>query len=183
MATETGDDARKRPSPPSGDGNRRPAKRKKTEETDGDTGTGEHDAARPAHGGRRDVSASPVRLEVLGQYYPRVETLRAYLLTRLPASSRIRRKKLAAVGKAADPSAVEQLLGSVLDTALVAFGVQQDGHGADDLQALDADGRQQLRESFSQTRCADESYVSVSHAAGGACSPQAEVRPHHFQNR
>lgn len=127
---------------------------------------------------------SAVKQDLLARYYPRVETLRAYLLTRLPASSRIRRKRLAAVGATAEPSAVEQLLSRLLDMTLVACGVSSsgDGNGDDDgdppdgLPSLEERGdRERLRETFSQTKRADESYVTVSNAAEGAFSPQAEV--------
>lgn len=110
--------------------------------------------------------APTVQQGLLARYFPRVATLRAYLLTRLPASSRLRRKKLASVGQAADASAVEQLLSHVLDTTLVACA---DTAGADH-------DRAQLHATFSQSRRADESYVTVSGAAEGVFSPQAEVR-------
>ena len=112
-----------------------------------------------------------VKQDLLERCFPWVETLRAYLLTRLPSSSRLRRKKLVSVGKNPEANAVEQLLSHVLDTTLVACAENgQDNDGP----VIDHD-RETLRQTFSQTKQADESYVTVSSAAEGVFSPQAEV--------
>ncbi|CAK7222169.1 Telomerase reverse transcriptase [Sporothrix eucalyptigena] len=111
-----------------------------------------------------------VKNDLLARYFTRVETLRAYLLTRLPSSSRLRRKKLLSVGKSSEASAVEQLLSHVLDTTLVACA----DNGPKEYSDLDQN-REQLRETFSQTKRADESYVTVSSAAEGVFSHQAEI--------
>ncbi|OAA61230.1 telomerase reverse [Niveomyces insectorum RCEF 264] len=134
-----------------------------------------------------------VQHALLAQYYPRVETLRAYLLTRLPASSRIRRKKLRLVGKTPDPRPVERLLSRLLDTALIACPHDANGGGGGGggsggggssagpntnsavQQPADDDDRPQLRTIFLQTRQADESYVTVSNASEGVHSPQSEI--------
>ena len=50
--------------------------------------------------------AAAVKHALLAQYYPVILTLRQYVLESLPASSKIRRKKISAVGKA-DQAAVE----------------------------------------------------------------------------
>lgn len=120
---------------------------------------------------RRDQA---VKQDLLARYFARVETLRAYLLTRLPATSRLRRKKLSAVGKKIHATAVEKLLSHVLDTTLVACAGDSNGV-LDNGPASDDGDRAHLRETFSQTKRADESYVTVSNAAEGAFSPQSEV--------
>lgn len=64
---------------------------------------------------------------LLAQYYPAVLTLRQYLLDNLPASSRLRRRKIAAVGS--DPSTdqrpdgIAAQLATLLDTTLVGLHV------------------------------------------------------------
>lgn len=75
------------------------------------------------------------------------------------------------VGKRPDATAVEQLLSHVLDTTLVAYA----GDGHDSYLPASDHERESLHQSFSQTKRLDESYVTVSSAAEGAFSPQAEV--------
>ncbi|CAK7219207.1 Telomerase reverse transcriptase [Sporothrix curviconia] len=120
------------------------------------------------------IRAPAVKQDLLARYFPRVETLRAYLLTRLPSSSRLRRKKLASVGKKPEASAVELLLSHVLDTTLVACASSSSGQHADQPATELGRERESLRQTFSQTKRADESYVTVSSAAEGVFSPQAE---------
>ncbi|KAF3481825.1 telomerase reverse transcriptase [Arthroderma uncinatum] len=61
------------------------------------------DAEERAGAGRgRDENKRPVQQDVLAAYYPRLLSLRTYLLELLPASSRSRRRKVALVGKTDD---------------------------------------------------------------------------------
>ncbi|CAK7223034.1 Telomerase reverse transcriptase [Sporothrix bragantina] len=119
--------------------------------------------------------APAVKRDLLARYYPTVDTLRDYLLARLPSSSRLRRKKLLSVGKSPEASAVEQLLSHMLDTALVTYASSGSEQSKDQPAADYYRERQSLRQTFSQTKRADESYVTVSSAAEGVFSPQAEV--------
>lgn len=52
---------------------------------------------RPKLSKKSDTSESAVRHAVLSCYYPQVYTLREYLLSKLPASSKTRRKKINSV--------------------------------------------------------------------------------------
>ncbi|CAK7270640.1 Telomerase reverse transcriptase [Sporothrix epigloea] len=112
-----------------------------------------------------------IQRDLLARFFPRVETLRDYLLTQLPSSSRLRRKKLSSVGRGADATAIEQLLGHVLDTTLVACA----GGGQDSCLLASDQDRERMHQTFSQTKRADESYVTVSNAAEGTFCPQAEI--------
>jgi len=66
-----------------------------------------------------------IKHALLAQYYPQVFTLREYLLRRLPNTSKIRRKKIASVGR--NPSAehreLEEELARFLDQTLVGESV------------------------------------------------------------
>ncbi|ERS98417.1 hypothetical protein HMPREF1624_05201 [Sporothrix schenckii ATCC 58251] len=125
-----------------------------------------------AHAPGRDRS---VKKALLAQYFARVDTLRAYLLTRLPATSRLRRKKLSAVGKQENATEVEKLLSHVLDSTLVACASGTNADGFSSGPVLDDGERARLRMTFSQTKGADESYVTVSNAAEGVFAPQSEI--------
>ena len=104
---------------------------------------------------------TPVQLNLLRQCYPQVCTLRQYCLSRLPASSRLRRKKIAALGQNSEPRNVEVNLSGLLDTTLVCSAKQEE-------QQLETSHiRWQQWLSFSQK--GDESYVTL---AGG---PEASV--------
>ncbi|EPE03966.1 telomerase reverse transcriptase [Ophiostoma piceae UAMH 11346] len=125
---------------------------------------------------------SAIKQDLLTLYYPCVKSLRDYLLSRLPPSSRIRRKRLASFGKntknseggqAQPQEALEELLTRTLDTTLVAYT---------DIPFNDGDGEtrrgpdlQQLRVTFSQSKKVDESNVTISDAPSGPFSLQAET--------
>ncbi|RDW68574.1 hypothetical protein BP5796_09231 [Coleophoma crateriformis] len=72
-----------------------PGKRKRSKHT----GSLQGDPKRQRLSGRLDVQEPPVKQTLLPQYYPEVWSLRELLLSKLPASSRIRRKKLLSVGR------------------------------------------------------------------------------------
>ncbi|KAI1486230.1 hypothetical protein F5X96DRAFT_259530 [Biscogniauxia mediterranea] len=112
-----------------------------------------------------------VRHAVLNQFYPNVLTLRNYAISKLPASSRIRRRKIAAVGvvtksPGSPPSEVERSLGALLDTTLVAIPepakTQEEEHK-----------RREGWKSFSQK--GDESYVTLSNGIAGFTESQALI--------
>ncbi|KAK6841330.1 oxoglutarate iron-dependent oxygenase [Apiospora arundinis] len=110
-----------------------------------------------------------VKHVVLDQYYPQLLTLRDYALLKLPATSRIRRKKIAATGSSANGSNdeitdIERAVGQVLDTTLVGMTQQT---------KCIPDKRREQWESFSQR--GDESYVTLSDGLAGARYSQSEV--------
>ncbi|KAI1813578.1 hypothetical protein GGS20DRAFT_470747 [Poronia punctata] len=105
---------------------------------------------------------------ILSQYYPQVQTLREYVIAKLPATSRIRRRKVTAVGivsKSPDkaPSEVERSLGALLDTTFV--GIPSS--------ATDEEGRLEEWRHFSQR--GDESYVTLSNGVTGFAESQALI--------
>lgn len=109
---------------------------------------------------------TPVKKDVLQQHYPLVCTLREYVLSQLPDTSRIRRKKIAALGSGTDASEVETQLSRLLDTALVgtAPSTPKSDPGA-------STWEQWL--SFSQK--GDESYVTISKGIASSFGKQSEV--------
>lgn len=108
------------------------------------------------------------RHPLLLQYYPHVLTLREYALSKLPKTSRIRRRKIAVLGLDAAGKVltdVERSLGRFLDAVLV---------GLDKVDAdPPADNRWEQWISFSQKN--DESYVTLSDGVRGALFSQTEV--------
>ncbi len=127
--TETTDkEARPRMNPLSAMVTSKSAKRKRDPPKPG--GRGEPDS-RPAQRLRRASDshlprADAIKHALLVQYYPSIKTLREYALSKLPESSRLRRKKVAAVGLAVGPPGKvltdrERAMGHLLDTTLVTF--------------------------------------------------------------
>jgi hypothetical protein len=107
----------------------------------------------------------PVKRDLLDNCYSQVQTLRQCLLSKLPGSSRLRRKKIALLGQAQPCSESEAEVVKLLDTALVCTREQ-------DAIANASDTRWQQWLSFSQK--GDESYVTISDAQE-AESSQSEV--------
>ena len=110
---------------------------------------------------RRD---SPVNRDLLQQAYPIVQTLRDYLLRKLPSSSRLRRKKIASLCQRQDGSELESSLAHVLDTTLVCSPEQK---------PKSDEGVYQRYLSFSQR--GDESYVTLSDGISASTDVQSEV--------
>ncbi|KAK2009947.1 hypothetical protein LZ32DRAFT_399188 [Colletotrichum eremochloae] len=112
---------------------------------------------------------SHIKHSVLRQYYESVQTLREYLLSKLPGSSRLRRKKIATLGKYEAQSSKESHpwipeVSLLLDTTLVCV------HHRPQTQA---DSRWEQWRSFSQK--ADESVLSASGDLASATSSQSEI--------
>ncbi|KAH7035079.1 uncharacterized protein B0I36DRAFT_317563 [Microdochium trichocladiopsis] len=118
---------------------------------------------------------------VLSQLYPSVQRLRDYVLAKLLQSSRIRRKKVTAVGKRASSkgkpgkpvSEVEAALAELLDSTLVGhagYGTSEDGPGGC---YNGRDGRWDQWVGFSQR--ADESAVTLSDGVGASTYSQSEI--------
>ncbi|KAK8050638.1 RNA-directed DNA polymerase [Apiospora phragmitis] len=120
-------------------------------------------------GSNEPTPLTPVEHVVLDQYYPQLLTLRDYVLLKLPATSRIRRRKIASTGFSAAVSHgeitdIERAVGQVLDTTLV--GVAQHTKCI-------PDKRWEQWETFSQR--GDESYVTLSDGLAGARFSQSEI--------
>ena len=119
---------------------------------------------------QRCTDGDGVKHALVAQYFPRTATLRAYVLSKLPAGSRMRRKKIASVGRAPQSSEnpladAERALGRLLDTTLVGF--HQQGSSSK------TDRRWEHWVEFSQK--GDESYVTLSEGSGSPMYSQAEV--------
>jgi telomerase reverse transcriptase len=80
--------------------------------------------------GAEPIDDGLVKQALLSQYYPKVLTLRKYLLLKLPASSNVRRKKISAVKRRVQSDRVDEIerddsnLAEYLDQTLV--GVQEE---------------------------------------------------------
>jgi telomerase reverse transcriptase len=112
-----------------------------------------------------------VKHALLAQFYSEVQTLRQYALSRLPASSRIRRRKIASVGLGKPPSDQphtddELALGALLDSTVVARRHHRDGEAG-------LEHRWEQYVAFSQK--SDESNVTLSDGLKGSMYSQAEV--------
>ncbi|PBP24578.1 Telomerase reverse transcriptase [Diplocarpon rosae] len=73
---------------------------------------------------RQKVSSSHgteplVKQALLAKYYPQVMTLREYLISKLPSTSKIRRKKIRSVGRRPEDKESEQQLSRFLDQTLI----------------------------------------------------------------
>lgn len=123
---------------------------------------------------KADRAQNAVRQSVLLQYYDNVQNLREYLLSRLPSSSRLRRKKIASIGLSRTSLAKEALsaeadLSKLLDSTLVCMHRQTNTR---------AESRWENWRSFSQkgndSKC-DDSVMSLSGGLAGATCSQSEV--------
>lgn len=123
----------------------------------------DHDESRRQNPGS-SPHVSPVHRDLLQQCFPKVQTLRAHAISKLPGSSRLRRKKIASLGQRNGCGEAESTLAQVLDTALVC---SSDGSPGDDGSTY-----QQFL-SFSQQ--ADDSYVSLSDGESASVEAQSEV--------
>ena len=110
----------------------------------------------------------PVRRDLLEQCYAQVNSLRDYLLGKLPSSSRLRRKKIAAIGNGCECPDFEVKMANLLDSTLVCSTELPN--------AEDRSLRWQQWLSFSQ-QGNDESYVTISGTPGAATHFQGGVGP------
>lgn len=112
-----------------------------------------------------------VKHALLSQYYQTTLTLRQYLLNNLPSASRLRRRKIAAVGfgpsTANDANGVRAQLARLLDTTLV-------GHSVSPKELAKAQSASRLQEwiDYSQR---DDSHVTLSGGDASAIHFQSEV--------
>ena len=138
------------------------AKRRKSRTGKGD----ENDQKRQKLKGNTFVKEPVVKRALLAQYYCPVLTLREYLLSKLPSTSKVRRKKIRSCGCKSQRGVGEdeRELSSFLDQTLV--GVSRHD--------LSADNRRQQWTAFSQR--ADESVSTLSNLSGIGQFSQSEVR-------
>ncbi|EKD17210.1 telomerase reverse transcriptase [Drepanopeziza brunnea f. sp. 'multigermtubi' MB_m1] len=104
-----------------------------------------------------------VRHALLAKYYPRVLTLREYLVSQLPSSSKIRKKKILHVGRNAEDKETDQKLSQFLDQTLV---------GVSRFKEAPSEERRKQWSAFSQRP--DES-VSLVNLSGAGAFSQTEV--------
>ncbi|UKZ53736.1 hypothetical protein TrVGV298_007534 [Trichoderma virens] len=109
---------------------------------------------------------TPVKKDLLLLHYPVVCTLREHVLSSLPDTSKIRRKKIAALGSSIDASAIEIQLAHVLDSTLVGTSLPTPKSESEE-----ATWQQWL--SFSQK--GDESYVTISNGVASSIAIQSEI--------
>lgn len=121
--------------------------------------------------GRLQVPGA-VKHALLSQYYQTTLTLRQYLLNNLPPASRLRRRKIAAIGSqpptANDADGVRAQLAKLLDTTLV-------GHSVSPKELAIAQSASRLQQwiDYSQR---DNSHVTLSSGDASAIHFQSEVR-------
>lgn len=121
---------------------------------------------RHEHNERTNRPGKAISHPILAQYYPVVLTLREYVLSRLPSTSRLRRKKISRIGRGPGPlSETEARVSHLLDTTLV---------GAPEISKDQLDERWKQRVTYSQTN--EDSTVTLSDVFGNASFSQAEVR-------
>lgn len=120
---------------------------------------------RPRHEHNERTPQKAISHPIFTQYYPTVLTLREYVLSRLPSTSRIRRKKISRIGSGPSPlSETETRVSYLLDTTLV---------GAPEISKEQLDEKWKERVTFSQMT--EESEVTLSDVFGKATFSQAEV--------
>lgn len=111
------------------------------------------DAAATTESAYSTKSKSPVKRDLLEQCYAQVHTFRQYLLGKLPSSSRLRRKKIAAIGSHEARLEIEVELANLLDNVLICSTEPAES------EARELRWQQWLN--FSQQN-GDESYVTIS---------------------
>lgn len=145
----------------------------------------EHPTGPPAKQPKRGAdgnlqSAHVVKHALLAQYYPKVQTLRQYVLDKLPPTSRIRRKKIAAIGSAesdadaaaqgckGNPRGIGAVLAELLDTTLI---------GTHDLpkEVAKAQSDSLLQRWIDYSQTGDDSYVTLFGGVTSAIHFQSEV--------
>lgn len=143
-----------------------PRKRSRSEPRDRDRDDSANRPAKHVRHGHEPRDAI-VKHALLAQYYCESQTLRQYVLSKLPASSRLRRRKIASIGLAKPgpkPTEIEPALRDLLDSTIVACRQHVE----------DTDGhRWQQWVAFSQK--GDESYVTLSDGLKGSIFSQSEV--------
>ncbi|KAH6608728.1 telomerase reverse transcriptase [Trichoderma cornu-damae] len=109
---------------------------------------------------------TPVKKDLLQRHYPHVRTLREHVLSALPDSLRVRRKKIAVLGSSTDAGEAELQLARILDTALVGTS-----------QAAPKSGREEVtwQQWLSFSQKSDESYAPISSGIASSIATQSEI--------
>ena len=113
---------------------------------------------------KTSAPGSLVKRDLLRHHYPLVQTLREYLIAKLPSSSRIRRRKITSLGLQLDCNETDGRLSRLLDSCLVC---SSNSCGIKD------PARWEQWISFSQR--VDESYIALSGGISGVIYSQSEV--------
>lgn len=163
--------------------------RKRKREPGQDTPSGVSGSGRPDKQLRKGNAGNlqppdVVKHALLAQYYPTILTLRQYVLASLPASSRIRRKKISAVcktdqaaaedahpgvqGSAKGPDHVRTSLARLLDTTIVTTGAYPTA-----VKETPPDDRSQRWIDYYQK--GDDSHVTLPGSVASTVHCQAEV--------
>ncbi|KAF7928563.1 uncharacterized protein EAE98_005619 [Botrytis deweyae] len=144
--------------------------------TDTDNGTGLTDLnKRQKASGDTHRKDPPVKQTLLAKYYPNVLCLRDYLLSKLPVSSKVRRKKLLSVGHKLSTNIEDQgddheeededhLLGDFLDGTLIGVSLNHE---------LSQENRLKEWVSFSQK--GDISVSTIANSSGNDVYSQSEI--------
>jgi hypothetical protein len=110
-------------------------------------------------------------LRILGQFYPRVLSLRDYILGKLPKTSRLRKRKISRLGRTTlrPHTEIEAQLGHLLDTTLVGAPLESN---------VDEEARPEEKQVHSQL--GDDSAVTLSDGLEKAFYSQEEVKCNSF---
>jgi hypothetical protein len=116
-------------------------------------------------------SEPPVKDALLAQYYPSVLSLRGYLLSKLPKTSKIRKKKILGVGRrksaetgdSQDDTDDERVLADFLDRTLVGVSTYE----------ISQEDRAEGWNTFSQR--GDTSISTIGNLSGGGLFCQSDV--------
>jgi telomerase reverse transcriptase len=128
-----------------------------------------HDQSAKRQKGVGLQDSGAVQHALLVQFYPKIQTLRDYLLEKLPSTSRLRRKKIASFPSIDDArqSEVDRRLARLLDLALVG------SHCKEPDKVQQHNDRWEKWISYSQT--GDDSRVTLSDGLSGSRFSQSEV--------
>lgn len=102
--------------------------------------------------GNQDTSNLVVKNAILAKYYPQVCTLREYVLSKLPTTSKVRKRKIISVGKQPGDDA-DQKLSYFLDQTLV---------GVSKYKEVSQDERWKQWTTFSQKPADDSAFANLS---------------------
>lgn len=158
-------------------------KKRKREEI---TSSGESPSDPPAKQLKREAdrdlqSADVVKHALLAQYYPKIQTLRQYVLDKLPPTSKVRRKKIVAFGKTKQDAAgvaaqgpketshdTRAVLAELLDTTLIGTHVLP-------REVAEAQSDRSLQQWIDFSQRGDDSNVTLSGGVDSAIHFQSEV--------
>ena len=140
-------------------------KRKRKRSGNGNDIANEGNHKYPKNSGVSKSKDSVVKDAVLAQYYPRVMSLREYLVSKLPPTSKLRKKKILAFGKNRTPNREgDDAFSKFMDQTIV--GIRND-------KEISPQERSQQWTSFSQRL--DTSDSTLANITGAGIFSQSEV--------